>query len=208
MSATKAAATKQQAVRAGRAGRPADVPAGPHSLGGTIRQRRKSARLTLQQLADQAQLSISYLSQLERDILTPSVSTLKRIADLLNIPAGELMFGGSSSALAVVHKDRRKRVSFPGSQIEYEMLTPDLRRRASLLWLIAPPGSESGPAFAHDGEDGVVVLKGELHVEIGGASHRLGPGDSIYFNASTPHCWRNIGDEPVEAIWLSTPPSF
>lgn len=181
-------------------------------LGGTIRERRKKAGLTLQQLAEQARLSISYLSQVERNLLTPSVSTLKRIADLLEIPAGELMFGGENGGAAgsvgVVRSDHRKRISFPGSHIEYELLTPDLRRRASLLWLVAPPGSESGPAFVHEGEDGVVVLKGELEIEVGGINHRLGAGDSIYFNAGLPHRWRNTGEDTVEAIWLSTPPSF
>jgi len=181
-------------------------------LGGTIRERRKKAGLTLQQLAEKASLSISYLSQVERNLLTPSVSTLKRIADLLEIPAGELMFGdengGGPAAVGVVRSDRRKRISFPGSNIEYELLTPDLRRRASLLWLVAPPGSESGPAFVHEGEDGVVVLKGELEIEVGGSSHRLSAGDSVYFNAGLPHRWRNPGEDTVEAIWLSTPPSF
>lgn len=197
---------------ASRDGQAAETPGVPRSLGAKIRESRKEAGLTLQQLSNKAKLSISYLSQLERNLLTPSVSTLKRIADLLNIPAGELMFGGENggglSAIGVVRKDRRKRISFPGSQIEYELLTPDLRRRASLLWLTAPPGSESGAPFVHEGEDGVVVLEGELEIEIGGTCYRLGARDSIYFNASIPHCWRTIGDQPVEAIWLSTPPSF
>jgi len=187
-------------------------PTGLRSLGLTIRESRKKSGLTLQQLAKKARLSISYLSQVERNILTPSVSTLKRIADLLEIPAGKLMFGGENggglSAIGVVRKNRRKRISFPGSNIEYELLTPDLRRRASLLWLTAPPGAESGPAFVHEGEDGVVVLKGKLEIEIGGMHHELTAGDSIYFNAGLPHCWRNVGDDTVEAIWLSTPPSF
>lgn len=189
----------------------AETPRAYRTLGATIRASRKDAGLTLQQLAKKARLSISYLSQVERNLLTPSVSTLKRIADLLDIPAGELMFGhdnGGPSAIGVVRKDRRKRISFPGSNINYELLTPDLRRRASLIWLVAPPGSESGPAFVHEGEDGVVVIKGELEIEIGGVLHRLAAGDSIYFNAGLPHCWRNPGREPVEAIWLSTPPSF
>lgn len=181
-------------------------------LGATIRESRKAAGLTLQQLADKAGVSISYLSQLERNLLTPSVSTLKRLADLLQIPAGELMFGsqgtGAPPPIGIVRKGQRKGLSLPGSNIHYEMLTPDLRRRASLLWLSAPPGSESGPAFAHEGEDGVVVLEGELQIEIGGTCYLLAAGDSIYFNASIPHCWRNLGRHPVEAIWLSTPPSF
>jgi quercetin dioxygenase-like cupin family protein len=83
-----------------------------------------------------------------------------------------------------------------------------MRRRASLLWVEAPPGSESGPLFSHEGEDGVVVLTGTIEIEVGNVWHRLGPGDSIYFNAGIPHRWRNGSSEPAQAIWLSTPPSF
>jgi transcriptional regulator with XRE-family HTH domain len=182
------------------------------SVGATIRQARRKAGLTLTQLANKADFSISYLSQIERNMLTPSISTLKRIADLLKIPAGELMFGGGNggrlSAVQVVRRGARKRVTFPGSNIEYELLTPDLRRRSSLIWLVADPGSESGSAFMHEGEDGVVVLKGSLEIEIGGMLHQLSVGDSIYFNAALPHRWRNVSPERAEAIWLSTPPSF
>jgi transcriptional regulator with XRE-family HTH domain len=184
------------------------------SLGAVIRAERKKAGRTLQDVAKQAEFSISYLSQIERNLLTPSVSTLKRIADVLSIPAGHLMFTGAhneplSSLVAVVRRKERKKLSFPGSNIHYELLTPDMRRRSSLLWVSAPPGSESGVApFSHEGEDGVLVLKGELEVEIASVWHKLKAGDSVYFNAGLPHRWRNSGSVRAEAVWLSTPPSF
>ena len=184
------------------------------SLGAIIRTQRKKAGRTLQDVAKKADFSISYLSQIERNLLTPSVSTLKRIADVLDIPAGQLMFTGenhesTTSLVAVVRRKERKQLSFPGSNIHYELLTPDMRRRSSLLWVTAPPGSESGVStFAHEGEDGVLVLKGELEVEIGAVWHSLKVGDSIYFNAGLPHRWRNSGSVNAEAIWMSTPPSF
>ena len=180
------------------------------SLGAIIRGQRKKTGRTLQDVAKKADFSISYLSQIERNLLTPSVSTLKRIADVLDIPAGQLMFTGDDHApVAVVRRKERKQLSFPGSNIHYELLTPDMRRRSSLLWVTAPPGSESGVStFAHEGEDGVLVLKGELEVEIGAVWHSLQAGDSIYFNAGLPHRWRNSGSVNAEAIWMSTPPSF
>ena len=183
------------------------------SLGATIRKRRKQAGLTLQEVADRAEFSISYLSQVERNLLTPSLSTLKRVADILSIPAGQLMFAPNgnatpSSPIAIIRRRERKQLFFPGSDIRYEMVTPDMRRKSSLLWLSAPPGSESGPSFAHEGEDGVVVLKGQLEVEVGSVWHSLQAGDSIYFSAGLPHRWRNTGEVMAEAIWLSTPPSF
>ncbi len=177
-----------------------------------IRGAREQRELTLQQVADRTRLSVSYLSQIERDLMHPSVGTLKRIAQALGIPAGKLMFPVGRDArramVSVLRRGERKRILFPQSNIEYELLTPDLRRRVSLLWLSAQPGAESGSALTHEGEDGVVVLKGELNMEIGGVLHELKAGDSIYFSSALPHRWRNPGRVVAEAIWMSTPPSF
>jgi transcriptional regulator with XRE-family HTH domain len=182
------------------------------SLGSIIRKARLERRMVLQELADKAELSISFLSQVERDLLSPSVSALKRIADVLDIPAGSLMFGAETRkggvGIGLVRHDGRKRVVFPDSRIEYEMLTPDLRRRMSMLWLKAPPHAESGPVFSHNGEDAVIVLKGRLEVEIGGVWHALSEGDSLYFDSELPHRWRNNSSSVAEVIWVSTPPSF
>jgi transcriptional regulator with XRE-family HTH domain len=181
------------------------------SLGNAIRTHRKQESMTLLDLAKRAGFSISYLSQIERNLLTPSIGTLRRLAESLGIPAGQLMLKDArqpNSPIAVVRRSERKQLAFPGSDIHYELLTPDMRRRASLLWVEAPPGSESGPLFSHEGEDGVVVLKGAIEVEVGGVWHHLDIGDSIYFNAGIPHRWRNSGTVIAEAVWLSTPPSF
>jgi len=181
------------------------------SLGNAIRTHRKQENMTLLDLAKRAGFSISYLSQIERNLLTPSIDTLRRLAEELGIPAGQLMLKDArqpNSPVAVVRRSERKQLAFPGSNIHYELLTPDMRRRASLLWVKAPPGSESGPLFSHEGEDGVVVLKGAIEVEVGSVWHHLEAGDSIYFNAGIPHRWRNSGGVSAEAVWLSTPPSF
>lgn len=182
------------------------------SIGGVIRRARKEQGLTLQQLAESSELSLSYLSQIERNLLNPSVGTLKRIAEALDLPAGKLMFAAepntSRIAVAVMRKGQRKTIGFPQSNISYELLTPDLRRRASLLWLTAEPNAESGAPMTHEGEDVVVVLKGRLDVEVAGTWYELAAGDSIYFNSELPHRWCNRGKGTAEAIWVSAPPSF
>jgi transcriptional regulator with XRE-family HTH domain len=182
------------------------------SIGAIIRRARKAKHLTLDTVARASDLSVSYLSQIERNLLNPSVGTLKRIADALHIPAGKLMFTPDATSrrasVAVLRKGQRKRVAFPQSSISYELLTPDLRRRASLLWLVADPGAESGAAMTHEGEDVVVVLKGRLSVEVAGAWHDLDEGDSIYFASELPHRWCNRDKRVAEAIWVSAPPSF
>jgi transcriptional regulator with XRE-family HTH domain len=176
-----------------------------------IRRTRKRRELTLQQVADRSSLSVSYISQIERNLLTPTVASLKRIAGALDIPAGQLMFasaGSGKSMVAVLRKGHRKHVRFPKSSISYELLTPDLRRRVSALWLVANPGAEGGPALTHEGEDMVIVLQGQLSVDVAGTWHDLRAGDSIYFNSGLSHRWCNRRRQVAQAIWISSPPYF
>jgi transcriptional regulator with XRE-family HTH domain len=203
--------------RATRAARPReeDEPASTagETIGPHIRTARQAAKMTLAEVARESGLSVGYLSEVERSRLTPSLSALKKIADVLKIPASKVMFefGGkafANSDVGVVRRQARKRISFPHSSIEYELLTPDLKRRASLLWMTVPPRTESGPPFSHAGEDGVIVLRGVLKIEVGHVWHTLNEGDSIYFNSEIAHRWSNEGPATVEAIWMSTPPSF
>ena len=94
---------------------PAAVAGEASSLGAVIRSAREKHELTLQQVAERTRLSVSYLSQIERDLLHPSVSTLKRIAQALGIAAGKLMFpapkaagGGASSPSAACGEVRSR----------------------------------------------------------------------------------------------------
>jgi transcriptional regulator with XRE-family HTH domain len=192
------------------AARTTEVPADlGRSLGPLMRQARKRQHLTLQQVAERAELSVSYLSQIERNLLTPSVGTLKRIARALGIATGQLIApdaGAARPMVSVLRKNERKRVAFPQSSISYELLMPDFRRRASALWLVAEPGGESGPAQSHEGEDIVIVLQGQLSVDVAGTWHELKAGDSICFNSELPHRWCNRGARGAQAIWISSPP--
>ena len=209
--------TQQSAMPAKKLIRPLpeleEAPATTETIGPHIRAARQAAQMTLAEVAQESGLSVGYLSEIERSRMTPSLSALKKIADVLRIPASNVMFefGGrtfSNADVGVVRREARKRISFPHSSIEYELLTPDLKRRCSLFWMTVPPRTESGPSFSHAGEDGVIVLKGTLKIEVGNVWHTLGDGDSIYFNSEIAHRWKNDGPDQVEAIWLSTPPSF
>ncbi|HZP88321.1 MAG TPA: cupin domain-containing protein [Burkholderiales bacterium] len=179
------------------------------AFGPLMREARKKKQLTLQQVADRAELSVSYLSQIERNLLTPSVGTLKRIAGALGIPTGQLIApdaGAPKPVVAVLRKHQRKRIAFPQSNVSYELLMPDFRRRASALWVTAEPGGASGPAQTHEGEDMVIVLKGALSVDVAGTWHELKTGDTICFNSELPHRWCNRGSRVAQAIWISSPP--
>ena len=122
------------------------------------------------------------------------------------------MFAPSRAAsrrmVAVLRKGQHKRLAFPQSSISYSLLTPDLRRRSSALWLVAEPGAESGSAMTHEGEDIVIVLKGRLTSTSPARGTISTTGDSITFNSELSHRWCNRSGRVAEAIWISSPPSF
>lgn len=190
------------------------------TLGSKIRQYRKAHDLTLIELADQCDISASFLSQIERGQANPSVTTLYAIAEAFSVPAasffemperqdGAELSRPDDSNARVVPANRRKTLIYPGSRIRNELLSPDLQRAIQLMWIVMPPGTDTGDTqFIHEGEECGVVLQGRLETWVGDDKYELGPGDAIYHSSSIPHSSRNIGDEDVIMVVAKTPPSF
>lgn len=201
-------------------------------IGNRIREERLKRRLTLERFGKRTGLSKSYISQVERGQVNPSVSSLKKIAGQLGISVVQLFSTDQSPQenstelmtvreekltglryaedVRVVRSDRRKRIMLPGSAIEYDMLVPDLNRRMEIFYVRAAPGEHSGeePLINPPGEKFGLVLKGTVEITVGDEVFILQAGDSIYYPAHFPHAWRCKGDDPIEILWVMTPPSF
>lgn len=188
------------------------------SLGAKIRQHRKTRRMTLTDLAEQCDISPSFLSQIERDQANPSVATLHRITEVFGLTLGKFFeepdqvnsYQQPGETLArVVRAGRRKTLIYPGSGIRNELLSPDLQRDIQMMWVVIPPGADTGDEpLVHEGEECGVVLQGQVEIWVGDEHHVLGPGDAIYQASTVPHRSRNIGDTDVIIVVAITPPSF
>jgi transcriptional regulator with XRE-family HTH domain len=187
------------------------------SLGAKIREHRKARGLTLTELAGQCDISPSFLSQIERDKANPSVSTLKTIAKVFGVSLGsffeEEALPGSypppvETLAKVVRADQRKVLIYPGSGIRNELLSPDLQRAIQLMWIVMPPGTDTGDFLVHEGEECGIVLQGTLEIWVGDERHILNAGDAIYHPSSAPHRSRNVGEVDVIMVGAITPPSF
>jgi transcriptional regulator with XRE-family HTH domain len=199
------------------------------SLGERIRDERRRGKLTLEKLSQKTGLSKSFLSQVERGLAQPSVSSLKRIARELGISVVDLFAGETDQQnrfgfpptvskngpkyaedFQVVRTNRRKSLTLPGSKVSYDLLTPDLNRQLEVMYMRIDPGEQSGeePMVDLPGEKFGLVLKGNLEVRVGEEVQQIRAGDSIYFPAHFPHSWRGMGKEPIEVIWVLTPPRF
>ena len=189
------------------------------SLGAKIRQHRKNQGLTLTELAEQCDISPSFLSQIERDQANPSVATLHRITDEFGLTLGKFFeepdqrndYHQSSEALAqVVRADQRKILIYPRSGIRNELLSPDLQRAIQMMRVVIPPGADTGDIpLVHEGEECGFVLQGQVEIWVGDEErYILGPGDAIYQDSTVPHRSRNIGDTDAVIVTAITPPSF
>ena len=187
------------------------------SLGAKIREHRKARSLTLTELAEQCDISPSFLSQIERDKANPSVSTLKTIAKVFGVSLGsffeeEALPGTPPQPMEtlakVVRADQRKVLIYPGSGIRNELLSPDLQRAIQLMWIVMPPGTDTGNFLVHEGEECGIVLQGTVEIWVSDERHILNAGDAIYHPSSVPHRSRNIGEIDVIMVGAITPPSF
>jgi transcriptional regulator with XRE-family HTH domain len=181
-------------------------------IGEKIRLLRKSRQVTLKDMAKRTDLSIGYLSQVERNMSSPSVNVLRDIATALNVniswffeapersPTGEERF--------IVRENNRRHLHFR-SGITDSLLTPNLSGQIELLLSRFEPGASSGEEpYTHQGEEAGVVMAGQLELWIGRERFLLSEGDSFNFLSSVPHRYRNPGETESVVIWAITPPSY
>lgn len=178
-------------------------------LGQRLRQLRRTRRLTLRQLAERAGVTESFLSQVEREVASPSIASVQRIARALGLSIAELFTDGPSRG-RVVRREARRRIAYPGLDAVDEFLTLGKDGRLQVIMSTIGPGGGTGDEpYAHDSdEEVVIVLEGSLELWIGDERYVLREGDAITHDSRLPHRNRNPGDVPARVLFCLTPPSF
>jgi DNA-binding XRE family transcriptional regulator/mannose-6-phosphate isomerase-like protein (cupin superfamily) len=195
-------------------------------IGERLRSRRTQAGLSLRRLARDLDLSASFLSQVENGKAQPSVTTLYLICSALELSIDELFAGagGSQNAVPAPASGGPVPGSPAGPPAPSPVVTPGARRRlvldSGVVWeqLSALHGGAIDFMFVrydvggsstlderltrHSGVEYGYVMRGTLEVTFGFETYRMGPGDAISFDSSTPHRLSNVGEEPVEAVWF------
>lgn len=178
------------------------------ALGDAVRRARLEQGLTVESLAHAAGVSTGSISQLERGHGNPAFLTLRRLAEALGLPVAHFVQGPPSVGM-VVRAGERKRLHLPEADLVYELLTPSLQGKLEVLRTQIPIGwsNESRP-FVHEGEECVHLLSGCLEVAVGAERYELRDGDSITYDASQPHWYRNGTEGTALILGAVTPPSF
>jgi DNA-binding transcriptional MerR regulator/mannose-6-phosphate isomerase-like protein (cupin superfamily) len=175
------------------------------AIGARLRQLRTRRGLSLARVAKAAGISVGFLSAIERSQMSASISTLRRLARFYKTNILDF-FDPAESSRRLVRPDERK-VLEAGPGVRMELLAWGNTVMEPHLFRIAPKAG-SGESYTHEGEEFLLVLRGELHMALDGKEYLLKSGDSFYFESATPHRWKNPGRSETWVLWVNTPPTF
>ncbi|HET7685572.1 MAG TPA: XRE family transcriptional regulator [Candidatus Limnocylindria bacterium] len=180
-----------------------------YPIGSSLRRARRGRGLTLRQVAESAGVTESFLSQVERDIASPSIATLRRIAVALGMSIGQVLDEAGPHGQLVRAADRRV-VTYPGLHARDEFLTDGTNARLQvILSRIEPGGGTGAEAYAHESdEECLIVLEGRLTLWVGDETYALEAGDAIRYSSRVPHRNQNPGPGVARVLFVLTPPSF
>jgi len=173
------------------------------SLGARLRARRKALGLTMQKVAEEAGLTIGFISQIERGLASPSLSSLAAVSRVLDLDTSEL-FAQPPSPGAVTTAGLRPVYGIDPANMTYERISSSFPGNVLRAVLIhEAPGHRSEP-IRHEGEELFYILHGALTVEIEGQRQVLKPGDSIHFASNRVHSSWNHTDQPTTILHVCT----
>jgi transcriptional regulator with XRE-family HTH domain len=179
-------------------------------LGPRIRRERTARGLSLAQVASVTGLTKSLLSQVERGIAEPSLSSLRKVSLALGVPLSTL-FAEPPRPGTVLRRNGRKEVSWPALGVSYDLLSADDRKTIQMAFIRLAVGAKSceTPTVGHGaGEECAVVITGLVDVLVGDARHTLEEDDSITFDCSVPHQYVNVGSAPATIVAAMSPSVF
>lgn len=177
-------------------------------IGEKIKFLRQAANLTQEELADRCELSKGFISQLERNMTSPSIATLRAILDSLGTSLPLFFQEPTDEKIVFTPEDYAVKAD-PESGSEICWLIPNAQKNEMepILVTLAPGGS-TYPDNPHEGEEFGYVLEGNVLISIGRRKLKARKGDSFMISPNEPHSLINNGKRPARILWISTPPSF
>lgn len=180
-------------------------------IGEKIRSIRKSKNLTIVELSEQINVTSGYISQIERDLISPSLQVLKRLSEALDVPLSLLFTEENKGNVITIQQSDRTKVKFGNINVELEYITPILKNSdknnsvEAFLFKVNPKSWTSDNAITHDSKVCIYVLSGEMQCHIGNNIYSLSKGDSIFVPENTGHMMYNNSDEESEALCIISP---
>jgi transcriptional regulator with XRE-family HTH domain len=185
-------------------------PAMDFEVGRRIRDLRRTRELSLEMVAARTDLSIGFVSQIERGLSSPSLRVLATLADVLGVGIAAL-FGarpsdGGSADSVVTRELQRAELKLWRTGISKQLLSPPSADNRLNLFLVhmEPGGSTGDELYTHDGEEAGLVLEGEMTLTVDAETWSLKTGDSFRFASRRPHRFSNPADDAKAVVlWVN-----
>ncbi|WP_026695649.1 helix-turn-helix domain-containing protein [Peribacillus kribbensis] len=173
-----------------------------------IKEWRLERKLTLKELSEKTGLSVSFLSQVERGSSSIAITSLKKIADAVEVPITSF-FEDYANNNYIVRAQEQKPFRLEGSGVVYTRLGGEFAgRTVEPLLLTIPPGQPGEKSTNHPGEEFYYVLEGELYFEVDGEEYTVKSGDSIHFPSTSTHFMSNPLNQIAKVLCFVTPVIF
>ena len=177
-------------------------------IGNRIRQLRIKNDLTLQELASRTELTKGFLSQLERNLTSPSLQTLEDIAEALGVTMSEFFNNEKEEKIVFTAEDAF--IAEEGDRI-IRWIVPNAQKNAMepIILELSPQG-ESEMIRPHDGEEFGYVLEGSVKLvrRTAEKEYTVNKGEVFYLKADETHYLKNDSEQKCFVLWISTPPAF
>lgn len=176
-------------------------------IGDKVKNLRLRLGLTQEELAARTELSKGFISQLERNITSPSIATLLDVLEALGTDIGSFFAEKPVDKVVYTPEDMFEKAEPDGSVIRWLVTNAQMNALEPIL-VSLPAGISSAPDDPHEGEEFGYVLSGGINLVLGTKKHRVKKGGSFYFHPSVEHYLVNTGKGEARILWISTPPSF
>ena len=175
-------------------------------IGKKLRALRIRNDLTLEELASRSELTKGFLSQVERDLTSPSISTLNDILEALGTNLADFFRVEKEEKIVFQTDD-----FFVDEREDYtiEWVIPNAQKnQMEPILLTLHPGKKSMLMESHNGQEFGYVLKGNVELIVGGQSYRLKAKETFYLSGHKAHYLENKGNGEAKILWITTPPMF
>lgn len=177
-------------------------------IGEKIKELRITKNLTQEELADRAELSKGFISQLERDLTSPSIATLIDILQVLGTDLKEFFQDTTDEQIVFKYSDYFEKTD-TNLKNKIEWIIPNAQKNImEPIRLTLEPGGSTYPDNPHEGEEFGYVLTGSITIHIGNKKYKAKKGESFYITPNSTHYIEANSKLGASLIWVSSPPSF
>ena len=182
----------------------------PATLGSTLRAARLARGFSLGQVAAATDISRSFLSLVENGKSDITIGRLTRLIDHYGISVADLIQSAPPADAEIIRPLERRQLHSEAEGIDFLLLTPDTERTMMPMLVEFEPGAGLAEHGRHGGEEFIIVLSGELELELeGSAPRRLRAGDAAYYSAERPHRFRNASSRRrLRILCVDSPPNL